>query len=117
MIVDLIEHKGLLLAASSLGELIGWAILPRNSHRFFQTSISNSIVSPAFKSILDPSELLGIVSLDNHVVAYNRKGLFVVDSNKLKDVEKQGSHLARVIKAGKILADGEYIKSVAGVDS
>jgi hypothetical protein len=116
MIVELIEHRGLLLAASSLGELIGWTIRPRNSQHFFQSSLSSSIVPSALKITLDPSELLGIISLDNHVVAYNRKNIYIIDSNRLKEPEKQGSNLARVIKAGKLMGDDELIRSVAGVD-
>ena len=51
------------------------------------------------------------------MVAYNRKNLYIIDSKNLKEPEKQGSHFARIIKAGKILGDDESIRSVAGVDN
>ena len=117
MIVELIEHQGLLLGATSLGELLGWTIRPRNSQYFFQSSLSTSIVSSVLKFSLDPSELLGLVSLENHIIAYSRKALYVIDSKKLRETEKQSSQFARVIKAGKLLGDDEFIKSVAAMHS
>ena len=107
MIVELIEHQGLLLGASSLGELLGWTIRPRNSLHLFQRSLSTSIVSSILKVALDPSELLGLVSLENNIIAYSRKTLYVIDSKKLRETEKQSSQFARVINAGKLLGDDE----------
>ena len=56
-------------------------------------------------------------SLENHIIAYSRKALYIIDSKKLGETEKQSSQFARVIKAGKLLGDDEFIKSIAAIHS
>jgi hypothetical protein len=64
MIVDLIEHQGLILAVNDLGHLLIWNIARHKlNNQCYQFQHNISIVPPLAIHTVHNKELLGIVSV------------------------------------------------------
>ena len=79
MIVELIEQQGLLLAVNHRGELLLWDISPPQHNRPLHFPHNVSILPSTLRVSLDAKELVGIITLGTHFLAFNRRNLYIAE--------------------------------------
>ncbi len=91
MILDFIEHQGILFAVNDVGQLLVWNIAKhQNGSKYFQFQHNVSIVSTSWAQVVEKKQLLGIVKAGALAVMFSKSALFSFFlKNKVEDYEEQ----------------------------
>ena len=85
MIVDLLHWEGYILAVNTTGQLIVWNLTPNKHHSTYRFDHNISLMPSYTSKSITKNELLGLVTLENAIVAYNRTSLLVVELPTMRE--------------------------------
>lgn len=109
MIVDFIEHQGMILAVNDVGQLLIWNIAKhRLNNQCYQFQHNISIVPSQTVHTFNCKELTGIVAVGSLAAIYNKTHLYTLSlvnlvshSQELQTTDLKGINLSAVLQASE----------------